>query len=470
MAIPSNSTQLDGFDESRHQILAQDWCRDLDPIEVCSYLANLNPDRFASSHLHRSHDRPYIQPRGGFPTFNKQQELTTALDQAGADFIPLTIDSLTRHNDFDKAAYALERSEEAAVDYLNGYPLVNHGYALTRQLYRDIDKPISLRHGTPDARVLVEIAIAAGIMEIEGGGLTYNLPYSERFPIDKSILYWQYVDRLCASYSTPGRVVHRESFGPLTATMVPPMMVAVIELIELMLAAEQGVKSFSVSFGQTGNIDQDIALGRVLLEKGRSYLEQFGFADVNLYLVYHQWMGAFPAEGGRARYLIALAAMISQFVGADKVVAKTRYEALGVPTIDANLESVQEIKYLFDIFPRTGVVHSEAITRETELISSQVEYAMQAIFNLPGDAFWESVYQAFCKGFIDVPFSPHRQNANKMLTLRDNAFGIRIKEPGAVPMQAADLILEGQLLERNTDKDLSIVQKMQKDINLMAAF
>ena len=42
----------------------------------------------------------------------------------------------------------------------------------------------------------------AGITEIEGGGISYCLPYSEAFPLDRALLYWQYVDRVCALHST----------------------------------------------------------------------------------------------------------------------------------------------------------------------------------------------------------------------------------------------------------------------------
>jgi len=44
---------------------------------------------------------------------------------------------------------------------------------------------------------------------------------------------------------------------------------------------------------------------------------------------------------------------------------------------------------------------------------------MAAIFGLSGDAFWESVYRAFQLGWIDLPFSPHADNANRLVTMRD---------------------------------------------------
>lgn len=37
--------------------------------------------------------------------------------------------------------------------------------------------PVQVRHGTPDARLLTEIAYAGGFTSYEGGGISYNLPY-----------------------------------------------------------------------------------------------------------------------------------------------------------------------------------------------------------------------------------------------------------------------------------------------------
>ncbi len=98
------------------------------------YLATLPPDRYPQVAYRKPRSGPLIQPRGGFPLFEAQHRLTQELDAAGADFIPLTIDSYTRHNQYDRAEQLMRRSENEGRNYLNGYPLVNHGYALTREL------------------------------------------------------------------------------------------------------------------------------------------------------------------------------------------------------------------------------------------------------------------------------------------------------------------------------------------------
>lgn len=467
MAIPDRSAMLERIEQHRGQVISHPLARGLDTEEVTRHLRTLSPRRFPRKKYADRKTRPYLQPRGGFPRFESQYELTAQLDAAGADFIPLTIDSYTRHNEYETAAQLLQRSELEEKDYLNGYPLVCHGHELTRELYRDIDKPISLRHGTPDARLLIEIAIASGITEIEGGGICYCLPYSEGFPLDRSLLHWQYVDRVCALYSTPEQPIHRESFGPLTATLVPPALAIVVEVIEALLSAEQGVLSFAVSYGQTGSLIQDVATASVLRRLTREYLDRFGFDAMQTYLVYHQWMGQFPELLPRAAALIACSALVANVVGADKIVVKTVQEAKGVPTAEINAEAVDTVGYVLRTFDGGGGLTSPLIEAEAELLESECRNILQAIFDTPGDEFWESVFRAFQAGRLDIPFSPHADNANKLVSLRDRNGSIRISDPGNVPIGDENIRREQKMLRAGSGRQDKTYRQLLADINLM---
>lgn len=467
MARPSKNAQIQDIRPYRNQIASHPYCEHLDFDEVEHFLSTLPESRFPSVAYSKRGTRPYVQPRGGFPLFDSQHQLTRELYKAGADFIPLTIDSYTRQNQYETATQLLLRSEDEEKNYLNGYPLVSHGYELTRMLYADIDRPISLRHGTPDARMLAELAIASGIVEIEGGGICYCLPYSEGFPIDRSLLYWQYVDRVCALYSTPDRPVHRESFGPLSATLVPPAITLAVQIIELLLAAEQGVLSYAVSFGQSGSIIQDLASAKVLRKLSHHYLSLFDFDSVTVRLVYHQWMGQFSPERDKAAALIAGAAIIANMINADKVVVKTVDEALGVPDIEANVQAVRTVNYVLDTFACPDLLASPQIEKEANLIESEVNSILHKIFDMSGNLFWESVFRAFQLGYLDIPFSPHKNNANKLITRRDINRSIRIEDRGQVPISDEDWETEKELLLKSSVEGRKTYQTMLSDINLM---
>lgn len=471
MATPTSDARVDDLDGERSALLRLSGETRLGTDTARDHLASLPEARFASYAFRRAHHRPYLQPRGGFPTLGQQRELTLAFHEAEADFIPLTIDSNTRHNDYAAAARHLKTGIAEGRDLLNGFPLIAHGHLATRELYRGVDRPISLRHGTPDARLLVETALAAGITEIEGGGLCYSLPYSRDFPLDQALLHWQYVDRLCAVSGPAGLPVHRESFGPLTATLVPPVMVIAVQLCELLLAAEQGVTSFSVAFGHTGSLEQDLALARVLRERADAVLTRFGFEDVHVSLVYHQWMGAFPAEPSLAWQLISVCATAAALIGADKVVVKTPEEALGIPTVEANSSAVRAVRYVLDMFPAFPEgrgLSSATVDEEAALIGDEVDRLLDRIFDAPAPGFLQSVFRAVLAGTIDIPFAPHRQNASRLVTERGAGRRIRILDPGSVPISAAQLRRERELAGTGAAQEGPLWERLLRDLHVLA--
>lgn len=470
MGVPASSARIRDLQGLRPRILAT---APVDPPrleDAAGYLSSRPASSFASLVLDAPRERPLIQPRGGFARFEAQRALSHALAEAGADFIPLTIDSHTRLNDYRTAGALLERSLLEEANLLNGYPLVNHGAPASRLLYEEIDRPVSLRHGTADARLLVETALATGITEIEGGALTYTVPYSRSYPVPRALLNWQYVDRLCAECSTPARPIHRESFGVLTATMVPPAIVAAVELCELLLAAEQGVHSYSVSFGQTGSVVQDGALATVLRRAGARYLSRFGLGATRLHLVYHQWMGAFPYEYELASALIAASAQIAALIGADKVITKTKEEARGIPAPESNAEAVRLVRYVLDHAPRAGRFETPEVLREAERIEIQLDAIMEAIFAQPSEQFWHSVALAFERGILDVPFSPHEGNRNRLVTRRGLGHGIYIAEAGDVPIPRDTLEEERRLIAAApAPLTNSVFRNVMRDLDLMVS-
>ena len=448
--------------EEREIILSNEYVDTFDFAEVAQFVTNASKDLFISHHF-KQRNKMLVQPRGGFPTYKQQYALYEYFVDANVDVLPLTIDSNTRLNDYATAKKMLRLSEENDMDMLNGYPLVTHGYRTTRKMITHFNKPVSLRHGTPDARLLIETAIASGIFEIEGGPITYLLPYSKNFPLDKAFLYWKYVERVCANYSELNEPINRESFGPLTATLVPPSITIVIQLLEMLLSLEEGVKSFSVSFAQQGSMNQDIVTGAVIRKLAKHYAQQIDCADATINLVYHQWMGAFPTNKDFAEQLINLSTVIASMVGADKIITKTREEATGIPTKEANAKTVADTQYCLRILNGLPKVVDE---QEEEILTLEVHAIMEAVFNDPADTLWRKVFNSIKNGIIDVPFSPHIINQNKMITIRDAGKNIRIIKRGSVPIP--DRCYEYEKAQCDLTKDTTgIVNDIIRDIGIM---
>jgi len=445
----------------REAILSGEYVDNFDFDEVEAFIKGADKELFIS-HKFKNSDNILVQPRGGFPTYDKVFKLYEEFKKADVDVLPLTIDSNTRLNDYASAKKMLKLSEENDVDMLNGYPLVNHGYRTTRKMITHFKTPISLRHGTPDARLLIEIALASGIFEIEGGPITYLLPYSKNFPLDKAFLYWKYVEKVCAKYSTLNEPINRESFGPLSATLQPPVIVLVIQILEMLLSMEEGVKSFSVSFSQTGSMNQDVVSSNVLKKLSREYADKFGHQDATINLVYHQWMGAFPRDKNHSDSLINTATVIAAMVGADKIITKTRDEAYGIPTKESNAQAVSNVKYTLNMLKGIPAIVD---VEEEENLTNSVHEIMEAVFNDPADTLWRKVFNAIKKGHIEIPFSPHIINNNELITVRDANSNIRIYEKGNLPLSDKSFAFEKSKL--NIGKDKKLVDEIIKGIGIM---
>ena len=272
-----NKRLSDGeFEALRKEVLAQ-WPtgKDVDLEEAVALHKSMPDHRIFSKKLleAKRSKSTLIQPRAGVPVIEEHIKLMQFLESEGeADLLPTTIDSYTRQNRYEEAENGVSESVRLGRAMLNGFPAVNHGVAGCRRVTESVDVPIQVRHGTPDARLLTEITLAGGFTSYEGGGVSYNLPYCKNVPLERTIIDWQYTDRLTGLYEEMGVSINREPYGPLTGTLVPPCISHAVAIIEALLAAEQGVKNITVGYGQCGNMLQDIAAIRTLQELTDEYL------------------------------------------------------------------------------------------------------------------------------------------------------------------------------------------------------
>jgi len=370
--------------------------------------------------------RTLVQPRAGVPVLDKQIELLQYLEKSGADFLPTTIDSYTRQNRYEEAEKGIKESENVHRAMLNGFPAVNHGVKECRRLFEAVNLPLQARHGTPDTRLLAEIIHASGWTSNEGGAITYNLPYAKNVSIEDSIKYWQYADRLVGYYYEHGVLINRESFGPLTGTLVPPSISNTIGIIEALLAAEQGVKNFTVGYGMGGNIIQDVAAIRTLQEQTDYYLKKMGYNDVTVTTVFHQWMGGFPSDESEALGLISMSSVFGALSGATKMITKTPQESVGIPTKESNGTGIKASKIVTRLLEGQKFPDCPELENEMNEIRKEVNCLMDEVYKVGDGDLAVGTVKAFAQGLIDVPFAPSRYNAGKILPARDKDGYIRI--------------------------------------------
>ncbi len=438
MKVMNQKWSLDQFLTVRKEIL-QTWKTGRDSLldlEVAiHHLKQVPPHKnFAIKLMEaKKQGRTFIQPRAGVAALDAHIDLLKHLQDAGADFLPSTVDSYTRQNRYEEAERGIEESIRHGRSLLNGFPVVNHGVQACMDVLEAVNLPLQARHGTPDGRLLAEIIHAAGWTSNEGGGISYNLPYAKNISLADSIYYWQYCDRLVGFYEENGIPINREPFGPLTGTLVPPSLAITVGIIEGLLAAEQGVKNITLGYGQCGNIIQDVAAIQMLEELGNHYFKKYHY-DVFLTTVFHQWMGGFPGDEASASGLIAMASTVAALSGATKMITKTPYESIGVPTKEINAYGIKTSKMVVNLLKDQKMPDSHVLQAEKEQIRKEVTCLMERVFELGDQDLAQGTIKAFELGVIDIPFAPSKQNMNKVLPARDNDGCVRILEFGNIGM------------------------------------
>ena len=402
-----------------------------------TYQKKQSDDKNFSIAMKNAHDQKEIllQPRAGVALLAEHIKLLQYLETEGhADLLPTTIDAYTRQNRYEEAQIGIEKSKQTGNSSLNGFPAVNYGITGCREVIENTNKPVQVRHGTPDARLLAEISLASGFTSFEGGGISYNIPYTKNVTLEKSIKDWQYVDYLTGLYEKEGIRINREPFGPLTGTLVPPCISNSVAVIEGLLALEQGVTSLTLGYGQSGNIKQDVAAIISLRILANKFFKNHGYESYELTTVFHQWMGGFPNDEAKAFAVISWGTVAGTYAEVDKIIVKTPHEAMGIPTREANAEGLKNSRQIIYMVKDQNPTEGAHLRKEVDIIVEETSAIVNKVFELGEGNLAQGVSRAFNAGVIDIPFAPSVHNRGKVLPIRDDEGIIRMFNTGSVPI------------------------------------
>ena len=377
------------------------------------------------AHTRMGHGQMLVQPRSGVAMIGEQIKLFKNFKRAGAKVLSYQVDSLTRNNNYTGAEEAIRESRVLGTSTLNGFPVVNHGVTGLRRIAQQIHVPLQTRHSTRDPRLLAEISYAGGVTSFEGGAICYNIPYYKDYPLAESIRNWQYVDYLTGLYHNHfGIVLDREFFGTLTATLIPPCLAIVTNILETLLAVRQGVKCVSLGYAEQGHRPQDIAAIRMMDQMTNEILANMGYKDVQVNTVFHQYMAAFPPRQNRADELIRNSAITAARSGATRMIGKTPVEAFRIPTLTDNLTGIELIHGGIAAAAECQIDEAR-IAEECAVIRREVESILESVILSGHGDVAQGVVTGFAKGLIDIPFSPSVHNRGEVMTMRDVEGAVR---------------------------------------------
>jgi methylaspartate mutase epsilon subunit len=463
---PTNQRWSDAeFFREREKVLAL-WPtgRQVDLAEAASYLkaVPLHRNYALAVTKAKKEGRTLVQPRGGVALVEGHIELLRCLqDLGGADLLPNTTDTYTRNLRFQDAQKGIEESRSAGRSMLNGFPLVNHGLAAARQVSEAVDHPIIVLSGTAFPQLAAEMGYAGGLTAFLGAGISYTAAYTKDLPFAEGIKHYQYVDRLTSYYREQGIQLHREQPGFLTGTLIPPGIGIAVAVLEMLMAAGQGVKHYSMGLCQSLNILQDVAGLWALEEAGKKYLALQGHEDLFFSIATHEWMQAFPTDAPRAYAVIVLGGIIAALAGATQIITKSTHEAEGIPTKEANADGVRATRMAIGL-TRGRLPASPDVMEEKRIILKEACAILDKALEMGEGDPVVGALRSLQAGVLDIPWAPNRHVAGKVIPILDAARAVRYLHHAGLP-------LDNEVLDYHREKIREREKKEGRPVDFEAA-
>ncbi|MFZ3494405.1 methylaspartate mutase [Streptomyces sp. 5.8] len=365
-----------------------------------------------------------VQPRMGFGSPARMRRGLLATRAADATTVgTLTIDSYTRVGD----QAAARRAVEEGVD-LNGFPIVTHGPTATRRMLAGVADPgfpVQVRHGSPAPQAIINALARSGLHATEGGPVSYCLPYS-RTPLAESVRNWEEACRLLARAGGPGQRPHLESFGGcMMGQLCPPSLLVALSLLECMFFARHGLTSVSLSYAQQIDEEQDEEAVRALRSLAAELLP-----GIDWHVVIYTYMGVYPRTPSGARSLQERAVRLAVRTGAERLIVKTAAEAHRIPTVAENVDALESSARTARL-TRPRPVAQDA--RDSE-VYAEARALVEAVLCL-GDDLGAALVEAFARGWLDVPYCLHPDNAGRSGSFIDERGRLAWSSIGAMPLR-----------------------------------
>ncbi|QIQ01333.1 methylaspartate mutase [Streptomyces liangshanensis] len=371
-----------------------------------------------------------VQPRMGFsdPALMRAGLLAT---KGAADAVvgTMTIDSYTRVSDEPSAVRALTGGVP-----LNGFPLTSYSPHTSRWVLdgvRDAGFPVQIRHGSARPQRIVAALARLGLDATEGGPVSYCLPYG-RTPLLDSVRNWQETCDFLAGLRGTGAEPHLETFGGcMLGQLCPPGLLVAISALEALFFHRAGLRSISLSYAQQTSPAQDRDAVHALRRLAAELLP-----DTDAHIVLYTYMGLYPQTRRGALDLLERSAELAVETGAARLIVKTTAEAHRIPTVAENVEALRVASRAAARYRAGNPVRrgpAPGADPADNAVYAEARALVDAVLDLDDD-LGQALLKAFARGFLDVPFCLHPDNAGRSRSHIDASGRLTWSEIGAMPI------------------------------------
>jgi len=383
----------------------------------------------------RKDKKTLLCPSLGSDTIANHKELLLHMQNEGeADILTSYIDSLTRNGRFAMAAEGLKKAETLGRPVLNGFPFVVHGVEGTREVMDALERPSLLFGPTPDARLTHEIGLAGGHTGYSGGPMISFWNYTKDVPVEQVIHNFQYVNRLMGYYEENGVPILYCVSGAMPSLSPPSLMIAP-EIIEVLIAAGQGVKHVQLNNWLQGHLAQDLAYIRTFKKLTGEYLEKLGFSDVETTTYSVTPTGRFPAAHDQVFALISYFTMIGILGEVQVCGARTIDEAHHIPTKEGSASSFRNARMFLNMLrPQSvDIMDNPEVEAECLIMEKEVRSVLDKVLELGGGDVVKGTVIAVDLGILDQPYATSQRVKGQVLGVKDSRGAARFYDPGNLP-------------------------------------
>jgi len=377
----------------------------------------------------------YLWPSLGTDSLAAHKELLLYMQEQGeVDFLTSYIDSLTRNCRFKEAEEELNKGKKTGKATLNGFPIVIHGVRGCREVIEAVDLPVIFLGPTPDARLTHEIALAGGHTGYSGGPLISFWNYTKDIPIEQIIHNYQYTHRLMGYYEEKEAALVYCVSGAMPSISPPSLMIAP-EIIEVLIAAEQGVKHIRLNSWTQGNIIQDIAYIRTFEKLTREYLDTFGYADVKTTTYSANPTGRFPTGPDQVFALIAYFTLVGVLAKVQGLGSRTIDEAHHIPTKEGSARSFRCARMLINMLgpQKLDILDHQAINTESDFIKREVKAILDKVLEMGDGDVIIGTKRAIDVGILDQPYATSQLVQGRVMGVKDHEGAARFFDFGNLP-------------------------------------